>query len=258
MARWQNYYMLPSSGADFELYVATLLEDLGYEVKMTPQTRDFGADLVIRKPSSDYSICVQAKFYSSVLDGSSIQEVVASLPYYGAQEGWVVTNSTFTQNAKTLAHANHVRLIDNDELNKLIQLALSGEEVGTKSVGSFSNLVGFKDDELLKRAAEIVVSAGVGSASNIQRGLSVTYSEAESLLNQLEIIGVVGAYSAGRPREVLVDSVELAALIGSNNNFTKSKNVGILRANIWLIVGVLIILFFIVGIPLIYEVFGKH
>ena len=86
----------------------------------------------------------------------------------------------------------------------------------------------------------------------------MTYSEAESLLNQLEIIGVVGAYSSRRPREVLVDSVELAELIGSNNNFTKSKNVGILRANIWLIVGVLIILFFIVGIPFIYEVFGKR
>lgn len=149
-------------------------------------------------------------------------------------------------------------MIDNNELNKLIQLALSGEEAGTRSVDSFSSLAGFQDDELLKRAAKIVVSAGVGSASNIQRRLSVTYSEAESLLNQLEIIGVVGAYSSRRPREVLVDSVELAELIGSNNNFTKSKNVGILRANIWLIVGVLIILFFIVGIPFIYEVFGKR
>ncbi len=69
------------------------------------------------------------------------------------------------------------------------------------------------DDPLLWEAAEIVVSAQLGSTSNIQRRLKVGYARAGRIMDQLEEKGVVGAANGSRPREVLVeDVIELETL----------------------------------------------
>ena len=68
------------------------------------------------------------------------------------------------------------------------------------------------DDPLLWEAAEIVVSSGLGSTSNIQRRLRVGYSRAGRIMDQLEEKGVVGAPNGSKPREVLVDELELESL----------------------------------------------
>jgi len=48
----------------------------------------------------------------------AVQEVVAALKYYHADEGWVITSGTFTASAKALAQANSVKLIDGYALRK--------------------------------------------------------------------------------------------------------------------------------------------
>ena len=112
---------IPMSGRDFEELLAELFGRLGFDVELTPSANDYGADLILRFPSRiQHAIAVQAKFYSAPVDNSPVQEVFASLQYYGAGEGWVITNSTFTSNARELAAANGVRLIDGAELNALI------------------------------------------------------------------------------------------------------------------------------------------
>ena len=68
------------------------------------------------------------------------------------------------------------------------------------------------DDPLLWEAAEIVVSMGSASTSNIQRRLSVGYSRAGRIMDMLEEKGVVGAPNGSKPREVLVDAMELETL----------------------------------------------
>ncbi len=68
------------------------------------------------------------------------------------------------------------------------------------------------DDPLLWEAAEIVVSSGLGSTSNIQRRLKVGYSRAGRIMDQLEDKGVVGPANGSKPREVLVDEMELETL----------------------------------------------
>ncbi len=68
------------------------------------------------------------------------------------------------------------------------------------------------DDPLVWEAAEIVVSSGLGSTSNIQRRLSVGYSRAGRIMDQLEEKGVVGPPNGSKPREVLVDEMELETL----------------------------------------------
>ena len=68
------------------------------------------------------------------------------------------------------------------------------------------------DDPLIWEAAEIVVSSGFGSTSNIQRRLKVGYSRAGRIMDQLEEKGVVGPANGSKPRDVLVDAMELETL----------------------------------------------
>ncbi|WP_080797350.1 FtsK/SpoIIIE family DNA translocase [Arabiibacter massiliensis] len=68
------------------------------------------------------------------------------------------------------------------------------------------------DDPLIWEAAEIVVSSGLGSTSNIQRRLKVGYSRAGRIMDMLEEKGVVGPPNGSKPREVLVDAMELETL----------------------------------------------
>ena len=68
------------------------------------------------------------------------------------------------------------------------------------------------DDPLVWDAAEIVVSSGMGSTSNLQRRLSVGYSRAGRIMDLLEEKGIVGPPNGSKPREVLVDTMELETI----------------------------------------------
>ena len=68
------------------------------------------------------------------------------------------------------------------------------------------------DDPLLWEAADVVVSSDLGSTSNLQRRLKVGYARAGRIRDQLEEKGIVGPANGSRPREVLVDQMELETL----------------------------------------------
>ena len=74
------------------------------------------------------------------------------------------------------------------------------------------------DDPLIWEAAEIVVSSGLGSTSNIQRKLKVGYSRAGRIMDMLEEKGVVGPPNGSKPRDVLVDAMELETLRAFEEN----------------------------------------
>ena len=114
------------SGAEFEAYVGRILERRGFQVQGTPTTGDQGADLIARKLGR--KIVIQVKRSSRPVTNEAVQEVVAALQFYGANEGWVVTNATFTSSAKALAQANKIVLIDCLELRKLTREPQGGIE----------------------------------------------------------------------------------------------------------------------------------
>ena len=74
------------------------------------------------------------------------------------------------------------------------------------------NGAGQDDDPLVWEAADICISAGFGSTSNLQRRLKVGYSRAGRIMDQLEEKGIVGPANGSKPREVLVDALELETL----------------------------------------------
>jgi S-DNA-T family DNA segregation ATPase FtsK/SpoIIIE len=60
------------------------------------------------------------------------------------------------------------------------------------------------EDDLYEEAREIVVSAGKGSTSYLQRKLRIGYSRAARLMDILEEQGVVGPADGSKPRDVLI------------------------------------------------------
>jgi hypothetical protein len=135
------------SGAEFEDFVRTHLLRRGYlRVETTKKSGDFGADLIVhagpdssgstksnkncnacgrllpvagcewktcpnpRRKTSPKKIVVQCKRSVSPVGISAVQEVLGARSHYGADEAWVVTDSTFTPAAQRLAKSARVRL----------------------------------------------------------------------------------------------------------------------------------------------------
>ena len=71
-------------------------------------------------------------------------------------------------------------------------------------------------DELFEEAAHVIVRSQQGSVSLLQRKLSVGYTRAARLVDQLEDAGIVGSFEGSKARDVLVaDEMQLDALLAS-------------------------------------------
>ena len=95
--------------------------------------------------------------------------------------------------------ANHADDVPN-ELN------LTDQAVVDKNVlfsSSFDAEEDGEDDDLYEDAKQIVLEAGKGSTSYIQRKLRVGYSRAARLMDLLEKRGVIGAADGAKPRLVI-------------------------------------------------------
>jgi len=71
------------------------------------------------------------------------------------------------------------------------------------------------DDALLQEAARLIVRAGYGSVSLLQRKMKIGYVRAARIVDQLEEKGIVGPAQGSNPREVLVGVDELERLLKS-------------------------------------------
>lgn len=82
------------------------------------------------------------------------------------------------------------------------------------------------DDDLFDEAKKIVIQAGKGSASLLQRRLRVGYARAARLLDLLEMEGVIGPADGAKPRDILVDSYEpnpFSHPSGNNANYSQTS-----------------------------------
>ncbi|MCA9386457.1 DNA translocase FtsK [Candidatus Dojkabacteria bacterium] len=79
---------------------------------------------------------------------------------------------------------------------------LSEEEANAEALGDISG------DDLIEQAIHVVVRAGKGSSSYLQRRLNIGFNRAARLLEELEEAGVVGPPNGSKPREVLVSDAD--------------------------------------------------
>ena len=100
------------------------------------------------------------------------------------------------------------------EYSTKITAAPKSKQVEGQEGGAFS------DDNLFANAVRVIVNARKGSASLLQRKLSVGYNRAARLLDELEEHGIVGPANGSKPREVLIGDAEafLAARAGNKED----------------------------------------
>jgi restriction system protein len=110
-------------GRTFEHRLALLLTRLGYKVEETPYSGDYGADLIVSKDGT--RIAVQAKRANRSIGVKAIQEVVSAKDFYRCTGSMVVTNRTYTAQARTLGEATGTELWDRRTLIATL-LATSG------------------------------------------------------------------------------------------------------------------------------------
>ena len=92
----------------------------------------------------------------------------------------------------------------------------NAEEQAHDSAGAAPSPNDGKTDELFEEAARIIVRSQQGSVSLLQRRLSVGYTRAARIVDQLEEAGIVGAFVGSKARDVLLeDEIALDSLLDS-------------------------------------------
>lgn len=94
------------------LRLTLLFSKMGYLTLVTKASGDQGIDIIAEKNGG--RIGIQAKCYSSQINNSAIQEIVAGIKHYNLDKAIVVTNNYFTKSAQKLAKSNNVILWDHN------------------------------------------------------------------------------------------------------------------------------------------------
>ena len=99
-------------GEDYEYCAAAWLAGRGYRhISLTKHSGDYGVDILCRRHGRRYA--VQCKLYSFPVGVKAVQEVAAGMAHYDCSRAIVITNSTFTQAARTLAEDHNITLFEN-------------------------------------------------------------------------------------------------------------------------------------------------
>ncbi len=103
---------------EFQELLIPLFRRQGYSVNQTKANEKNKADLILRKRG--VKAVVYAKRQNAMINKQTIQKALTTKPHYQATQVIVITNSTFTNAAKQLAHANKINLIDRDSLDAML------------------------------------------------------------------------------------------------------------------------------------------
>lgn len=106
------------SGDQFEKWLEYQFRRAGYSVRRTPYQGDHGADLILTSPQG-VKIAVQAKQLSNKrgrVGAKALGEVMRGQKYYGCHQAWLITNRSFTDQAKFEARRLGITLIDRQGL----------------------------------------------------------------------------------------------------------------------------------------------
>lgn len=98
------------SGLEFELYVAELLKQQGYQHVRLTEKYDYGIDIIAVRDGFTWGI--QVKRSSGLVKANAVRQVVTALRMYGCDRAMVITNGEFSRIARDLAASNDCVLVD--------------------------------------------------------------------------------------------------------------------------------------------------
>ncbi|MBF0886937.1 MULTISPECIES: restriction endonuclease [Gluconobacter] len=99
---------------DYERHCALLLEQAGWDARVTQASGDQGADIIATKGGR--KIVVQCKLYSQPVGNKAVQEIYTAKQHQQADEAVVVSNAGYTIPARQLAATTGVHLLHHQEL----------------------------------------------------------------------------------------------------------------------------------------------
>jgi len=105
----------------FEVYLADLWEQQGYVTEQTQASHDYGVDVFAHPQDREQLEVIQAKRNkpSNKVGSPKIQQIIGAREQHNATKAVIVTTSSFTSNAKTVAQQAEVELIDGTDLADL-------------------------------------------------------------------------------------------------------------------------------------------
>ncbi len=109
--------------SQFEAYVAyRLFERKGYRVDNIRDTKDGGIDILVTDGMGQQAI-VQCKRYRGTVGAPIVRDLYGTMIHHGAGYAYLVTNSTFSEEARIWAAGKPIELIDG---RRLVELSQSG------------------------------------------------------------------------------------------------------------------------------------
>ena len=138
---------------DFEHFVADLWERMGWETEVSAEAADKGVDVIAKKQTPyEQTALIQAKRYGpNTTVGSPEVQQYASLKnqYSGVDKVIIVTTNEFTGQARELANRLNVKLINGDDLVRLID-----NNDAADLVAAYLDFIAVQDDAEQPEASE--------------------------------------------------------------------------------------------------------
>lgn len=200
---------------------------------------EYGMDWVQGKDVPSDCTSVHKRFMYQKKDGTAdlrySYNPVLSCPYYGSINFSFIEGRVMVSNEKTSRDFAecYKQYIDSFNVDIEVSNNSNPSEIIPQDVALLSEQAlvdNTKFDELLFKAACLVVSSQFGSTSLLQRKLQLGYNRAGRIIDQLEQCGIVGPSNDGRPRDVLVHDVnELTSVFNKYLAPTNGKQATIIR-----------------------------
>jgi len=90
---------------------------------------------------------------------------------------------------------------------------LSSDEETMYSGFSHATAGGMERDPLFDEAARFIIQQANGSGSMLQRRYQIGYNRAGKIIDQMEAAGILGPASGNKPRQILVDAMQLERIL---------------------------------------------
>ena len=133
-----NFALLDAMGGhEFEDLVEQLLSKMGFQIEGRQAAADGGIDMVAIKGDAIVGgkFIIQCKRFSGSVGNAVIRDLFGVVHSESANKGVLITNSTFTKEARRFAEGKPIELIDGANLQDLlVQYGLLNTTVSTAGV----------------------------------------------------------------------------------------------------------------------------
>jgi len=120
-------YLIKMDWKEFERLTCDLFRRMGYEVEETPYSGDSGIDGYLKKDGK--TSILQCKRSKGYIGEPILRDLYGTMHATGAHEGYIITTGKVSDQAKLWARNKPIKLIELDELVKLIRAHYSENDI---------------------------------------------------------------------------------------------------------------------------------